>query len=61
MDVRLEEMLGLTEQQNLPGTTDAHPNWRQKIPLTLTQLRRNTGITDLTARLHRSRGRGEDK
>jgi 4-alpha-glucanotransferase len=27
----LEDVLGLTEQPNLPGTTDEHPNWRRRL------------------------------
>ncbi|QDL94461.1 4-alpha-glucanotransferase (plasmid) [Paroceanicella profunda] len=27
-----EDLFGLTEQPNLPGTTDAHPNWRRRLP-----------------------------
>jgi len=28
----LEDLLGLEEQPNLPGTTDEHPNWRRRLP-----------------------------
>lgn len=28
--IPLEDMLGLTEQPNLPGTIDEHPNWRRR-------------------------------
>jgi 4-alpha-glucanotransferase len=27
----LEDVLGLEEQPNLPGTTDQHPNWRRRL------------------------------
>ncbi|MBO0710072.1 MAG: 4-alpha-glucanotransferase [Acetobacteraceae bacterium] len=27
-----EDALGLTEQPNLPGTVDEHPNWRRRLP-----------------------------
>ncbi len=30
--VPLEDLLGSTEQPNLPGTTDEHPNWRRRLP-----------------------------
>ncbi|MFC7395750.1 4-alpha-glucanotransferase [Chelatococcus sp. GCM10030263] len=30
--VPVEDILGLAEQPNLPGTTDEHPNWRQRLP-----------------------------
>jgi 4-alpha-glucanotransferase len=29
--VPLEDVLGSTEQPNLPGTTDEHPNWRRRL------------------------------
>ena len=30
--VPLEDLLGLAEQPNLPGTIDQHPNWRRRYP-----------------------------
>ena len=38
MMVQLEDVLGVVEQANLPGTTDEHPNWRRKLPLALEQI-----------------------
>jgi len=35
--VQLEDVLGVVDQVNLPGTTDAYPNWRRKLPLPLEQ------------------------
>ncbi|MEO8739816.1 MAG: malto-oligosyltrehalose synthase [Casimicrobiaceae bacterium] len=35
MVVQFEDVLGLREQANLPGTVSEHPNWRRKLPLTL--------------------------
>jgi 4-alpha-glucanotransferase len=29
--IPLEDVLGLTEQPNVPGTTDEHPNWRRRL------------------------------
>lgn len=29
----IEDALALTEQPNLPGTLDEHPNWRRRLPL----------------------------
>jgi len=29
----LEDALGLTEQPNLPGTVETHPNWRRRLPV----------------------------
>ena len=28
----LEDIVGTTEQPNLPGTIDEHPNWRRRLP-----------------------------
>src|SRR5690606_23708138 len=35
----LEDLLGLVEQPNLPGTTSsAHPNWRRRLSVTVEEL-----------------------
>ncbi|MGH7255118.1 MAG: 4-alpha-glucanotransferase [Nitrospirales bacterium] len=36
--VALEDILGMRDQVNLPGTVDAHPNWSQKVPVLLEDL-----------------------
>jgi 4-alpha-glucanotransferase len=36
--VGLEDVLGMGEQFNIPGTTDEHPNWRRKYPVALESL-----------------------
>ncbi|MGQ9689104.1 MAG: 4-alpha-glucanotransferase [Desulfobaccales bacterium] len=55
VEVRLEDILGLTAQQNLPGTTDQHPNWRQKILPTLEELRRDPEVLKIAATLRQAR------
>ena len=55
LEVRLEDILGLTDQQNLPGTTYQHPNWRQKIPPPLEELRHSPEVQSLAAKLHQAR------
>jgi 4-alpha-glucanotransferase len=35
MLVQIEDLAGETEQANLPGTTEAHPNWRRRLGQTL--------------------------
>jgi 4-alpha-glucanotransferase len=55
VEARLEDFLGLTAQQNLPGTIDQHPNWRQKIFQTLEELRQNPEIIRLADTLSQAR------
>jgi 4-alpha-glucanotransferase len=33
--ISLEDLLGVIEQPNIPGTVNEHPNWRQRLPLAL--------------------------
>ncbi len=35
MVTQLEDVFGVREQVNLPGTTDQHDNWRRKLPVAL--------------------------
>jgi 4-alpha-glucanotransferase len=57
MEVRLEDIFGVAEQQNLPGTRQEHPNWRIKLPMTLDQMAQNPEATRIAARLNKERGR----
>jgi 4-alpha-glucanotransferase len=34
----IEDVMGLVEQPNLPGTTDEHPNWRRRLDLPASEL-----------------------
>jgi (1->4)-alpha-D-glucan 1-alpha-D-glucosylmutase len=36
--VQLEDILGVAEQANMPGTVTEHPNWKRKLPTTLETL-----------------------
>lgn len=33
--VPMEDVAGVLDQPNLPGTIDTHPNWRQRLPLSI--------------------------
>jgi 4-alpha-glucanotransferase len=55
MEVRLEEVFGVPEQQNLPGTWQEHPNWRVKLPLTMDQMEQSSEPASLAARLNKAR------
>jgi 4-alpha-glucanotransferase len=55
MEVRLEEVFGVLQQQNLPGTQKEHPNWRVKLPLTLDQMEGSPELPPLAARLNKAR------
>ncbi len=49
--VQMEDVLGVREQVNLPGTTGEHPNWRRKLPLALERWPEDEDFTALTASL----------
>ena len=34
----IEDLLGLVEQPNLPGTIDEHPNWRRRLAAPVSEL-----------------------
>ena len=38
---QMEDLLGLTEQPNMPGTVDEHPNWRRKLPVEIEDLEKS--------------------
>lgn len=61
MLVQIEDLAGETEQANLPGTTDAHPNWRRRLGQSLEQiieggeLRRLAGLIEQDRQLSAAR------
>lgn len=36
--LQIEDILGLEEQANLPGTITEHPNWRRRLPLSVAEI-----------------------
>ena len=36
--ISLEDLLGVIDQPNIPGTVDEHPNWRRRLPLAIGEI-----------------------
>jgi len=53
--VPVEDLAGLEEQPNLPGTIDEHPNWRRRLPATTDALLGKPAVAARTALLTRLR------
>ncbi len=34
----LEDLLGIADQPNIPGTVNEHPNWRQRLPVSVAEI-----------------------
>ncbi|MFN8388980.1 MAG: 4-alpha-glucanotransferase [Bdellovibrionota bacterium] len=56
--LQLEDVLGLTDQVNVPGTVNEHPNWRRKLPQTLTQILVSPQMKLFRDTLERERNQG---
>lgn len=53
--IPLEDLLGLDEQPNLPGTIDEHPNWRRRLPHAVDALFDDPAVKTRIDRLNRER------
>jgi 4-alpha-glucanotransferase len=51
----LEDAMGLTEQPNLPGTVDQHPNWRRQLPMSVDEIFRMPAVKRRLRMLRRRR------
>jgi 4-alpha-glucanotransferase len=51
----IEDALALTEQPNLPGTIDEHPNWRRRLAAPADALLRRPDVASRLAALHQAR------
>lgn len=58
--VQIEDMLGVEEQANLPGTVHEHPNWRRRLPVGVEALAGQARIARTAAVMARA-GRREDR
>jgi 4-alpha-glucanotransferase len=47
--VSLEDLLGVVDQPNIPGTIDEHPNWRQRLPVALEEIGATIDLAALKA------------
>jgi 4-alpha-glucanotransferase len=56
--VSLEDLLGVMDQPNIPGTIDEHPNWRQRLPIALDEM---TAAIDAAALKDTTRERTQEK
>ncbi|MCO6440304.1 MAG: malto-oligosyltrehalose synthase [Nitrococcus mobilis] len=55
MAVQPEDVFGCVEQVNLPGTVDAHPNWRRRLPVPLEAWSQDIRFVALCAALRSER------
>ena len=47
--VSLDDIIGALNQQNLPGTIDEHPNWKQKYQISMEELRKDQRFFKLSS------------
>ena len=50
--VSLEDLLGVVDQPNIPGTIDEHPNWRRRLPIPIEEMTSTVDVTALKAATH---------
>lgn len=51
--VSLDDIIGAIAQQNMPGTVDAYPNWRQRSVKTLEEILQDKGFIELALMFER--------
>ena len=54
--LQAEDLLGQTDQANLPGTVEQHPNWQRKLKLDIEAWAANSDINELVTALSAERG-----
>jgi 4-alpha-glucanotransferase len=47
--ISLEDLLGVIDQPNIPGTVNEHPNWRLRLPLAIEQIAAAIDVAALKA------------
>ncbi len=52
MTLALEDLLGVLDQPNIPGTVNEHPNWRQRLPVALEDIASAIDVDALKSATH---------
>jgi 4-alpha-glucanotransferase len=55
--LQLEDLLGMSEPVNVPGTLDEYPNWQRKLDADLDTLLGDEAVQRLLARVDTGRGK----
>tara|TARA_R110000744_G_scaffold31928_3_gene74920 strand:- start:1663 stop:2220 length:558 start_codon:yes stop_codon:yes gene_type:complete len=55
--IPLEDVLEVVEQVNIPGTIDEHPNWLQRLPVTIEEFDQIDSVTELATAMKIARPR----
>jgi len=50
----MEDLLGVAEQINIPGTVEGYPNWRRRLPVTLEELIGHERVRAVAAEMRRA-------
>jgi 4-alpha-glucanotransferase len=50
--VSLEDLLGVVDQPNIPGTINEHPNWRRRLPVPIEEMTSTVHVAALKAATH---------
>ena len=58
--LQLEDVAGIRDRANLPGTVDEHPNWRRRLPATLDALTASEDFQAITKAVAEERPRVAD-
>ncbi|MCW8832974.1 MAG: 4-alpha-glucanotransferase, partial [Colwellia sp.] len=53
--IPLEDTLEIVEQVNIPGTIDQHPNWRQKLPVSLEEFFQQDSVSAIADAMQQAR------
>jgi 4-alpha-glucanotransferase len=50
----IDDLLGVTDQVNLPGTVEQHANWRRKLPVPLEEWEGQSAFTEVAEAFRRA-------
>ncbi len=53
VSVSIDDALGVMDQQNMPGTLNEHPNWRRRLPMSVSRIGSESELRELAGILNR--------
>jgi len=61
VSVQLEDALGLSQAQNLPGTIDEHPNWQRRLPVPVAAMAQDKNLQNVVNLMQTNRPKPNKK
>jgi 4-alpha-glucanotransferase len=59
--LQIEDLLGMTDPVNVPGTSGEYPNWQRKVTASIEDMAARSDLKERLAEINRARREGQEE